>query len=191
MNDPIEISQGTPRLAPAGRLSDMETPRPTPERPSNVSEQAAQNGKWRGSKEALSAPLRAVAGEDVRRALGSDATPEESQLVARNALVIAGDVQRDVPLALTFDDVLSAIRSAVDVPISISTQRQRQTTLGTITALFSVLSELPDLATVNLEFKVRGRELIGRQSQTWVRFPSLGWKVISAHVSTMSDAPPG
>ena len=43
-----------------------------------------------------------------------------------------------------------------------------------------------DLATVNLEFKVRGsRELIGRQSQTWVRFPDLGWKVIAAHVSVM------
>jgi len=42
-----------------------------------------------------------------------------------------------------------------------------------------------DLATVNLEFKVRGREVIGRQSQTWVRFPELGWKVIAAHVSTM------
>jgi hypothetical protein len=48
-----------------------------------------------------------------------------------------------------------------------------------------------DLATVNLEFKVRDRELIGRQSQTWVRFPGLGWKVVSAHVSTMSDALPG
>jgi hypothetical protein len=46
-----------------------------------------------------------------------------------------------------------------------------------------------DLAIVNLEFKVRGRELIGRQSQTWVRFPSLGWKVVNAHVSTMNDAP--
>jgi hypothetical protein len=46
-----------------------------------------------------------------------------------------------------------------------------------------------DLATVNLEFKVRGRELIGRQSQTWVRFPDQGWKVVSAHVSTMNDAP--
>ena len=42
-----------------------------------------------------------------------------------------------------------------------------------------------DIATVNLEFKVRGRDLIGRQSQSWVRFPDLGWKVISAHVSTM------
>ena len=39
-----------------------------------------------------------------------------------------------------------------------------------------------DFATVNLEFKVRGRDQIGRQSQTWVRFPQ-GWKVISAHVS--------
>lgn len=42
-----------------------------------------------------------------------------------------------------------------------------------------------DIATVNLEFKVRGRDLTGRQSQSWVRFPDLGWKVISAHVSTM------
>ncbi len=41
-----------------------------------------------------------------------------------------------------------------------------------------------DVATVNLEFKVRGSGLIGRQSQTWVRFPELGWKVVSAHVST-------
>ena len=46
-----------------------------------------------------------------------------------------------------------------------------------------------DIATVNLEFKVRGRDLIGRQSQSWVRFPEIGWKVISAHVSTMNEAP--
>jgi hypothetical protein len=46
-----------------------------------------------------------------------------------------------------------------------------------------------DLATVNLEFTVRGRDLIGRQSQTWVRFPDLGWKVVTAHVSTMNEAP--
>src|SRR5262249_31375798 len=46
-----------------------------------------------------------------------------------------------------------------------------------------------DLAVVNLEFKVRGRDLIGRQSQTWVRFPDLGWKVIAAHVSTMTERP--
>ena len=44
-----------------------------------------------------------------------------------------------------------------------------------------------DFATVNLEFKVRGEELVGRQSQTWVRFPDLGWKVVAAHVSTVGD----
>ena len=46
-----------------------------------------------------------------------------------------------------------------------------------------------DFATVNLEFKVRGRDLTGRQSQTWVRFPDVGWKVVSAHVSTVSEKP--
>ncbi|MBX3502350.1 MAG: oxalurate catabolism protein HpxZ [Alphaproteobacteria bacterium] len=46
-----------------------------------------------------------------------------------------------------------------------------------------------NLATVNLEFKVRGKEQIGRQSQTWVRFPDAGWKVIAAHVSVVSERP--
>ncbi|MFT5510132.1 MAG: hypothetical protein ACI89J_003224, partial [Hyphomicrobiaceae bacterium] len=44
-----------------------------------------------------------------------------------------------------------------------------------------------DIATVNLEFKVRDRDQIGRQSQTWARFPDVGWKVIAAHVSTVSE----
>ena len=44
-----------------------------------------------------------------------------------------------------------------------------------------------DVATVNLEYKVRGRDRIGRQSQTWVRFPDLGWKVIAAHVSMLES----
>ncbi len=43
-----------------------------------------------------------------------------------------------------------------------------------------------DFATVNLEFKVTGRDLVGRQSQTWVRFPEDGWKVVAAHVSTVN-----
>ena len=46
-----------------------------------------------------------------------------------------------------------------------------------------------DIATTNLEFKVRGHDLIGRQSQTLVRFPDIGWKVVAAHVSTMNQAP--
>ena len=46
-----------------------------------------------------------------------------------------------------------------------------------------------DFATVNLEFKVRGKDLVGRQSQTWVRFDDAGWKVVAAHVSTVNPAP--
>ena len=46
-----------------------------------------------------------------------------------------------------------------------------------------------DLAVVNLVYKVRGKEMTGRQSQTWVRFPGDGWKVIAAHVSTMDKKP--
>jgi hypothetical protein len=46
-----------------------------------------------------------------------------------------------------------------------------------------------DLATVTLVYKVRGREATGRQSQTWVRFPDAGWKVIHAHVSMITEPP--
>lgn len=46
-----------------------------------------------------------------------------------------------------------------------------------------------DIATVNLVYKVRGRDMTGRQSQTWVRFPDVGWKVVSAHVSIISEQP--
>lgn len=38
-------------------------------------------------------------------------------------------------------------------------------------------------ATVNFEFQVFESDKIGRQSQTWVNFPDVGWKVVAAHVS--------
>jgi ketosteroid isomerase-like protein len=41
-----------------------------------------------------------------------------------------------------------------------------------------------DLAVVTTEFVPDGSVAIGRQSQTWVRFP-VGWRVVSAHVSWM------
>ena len=39
------------------------------------------------------------------------------------------------------------------------------------------------------EFRRDGNPAVGRQSQTWVRFPDAGWKVIAAHVSTMDNKP--
>ena len=43
-----------------------------------------------------------------------------------------------------------------------------------------------DFASITLEFErvVEGRLVNGRQSQTWVRFPQ-GWRIVSAHVSTL------
>ena len=46
-----------------------------------------------------------------------------------------------------------------------------------------------DLATVSLVYKVRGQDKAGRQTQTWVRFPDVGWKVIHAHVSMIAEEP--
>ena len=47
-----------------------------------------------------------------------------------------------------------------------------------------------DIGTVNLEYRMRTGDAIGRQSQTWIRFPDVGWKVVAAHVSTKSERPP-
>lgn len=44
-------------------------------------------------------------------------------------------------------------------------------------------------ATVNYEYHMRDSDLIGRQSQTWVKFPELGWKVVAAHVSATDGKP--
>lgn len=43
-----------------------------------------------------------------------------------------------------------------------------------------------DFATAMTEFRREGGTKVGRQSQTWVRFPQ-GWRVVAAHVSLMND----
>jgi hypothetical protein len=46
-----------------------------------------------------------------------------------------------------------------------------------------------DIGTVTVVYKVRDKDLVGRQMQTWVRFPDVGWKVVAAHVSTIDRHP--
>lgn len=41
----------------------------------------------------------------------------------------------------------------------------------------------PDYGIAWVEFTRPGMTRIGRQTQTWVRFPGEGWKVVAAHVS--------
>ena len=43
-----------------------------------------------------------------------------------------------------------------------------------------------DMATAMTEFWREGNPRIGRQSQTWVRFPQ-GWRVVAAHVSFIGE----
>ena len=48
-----------------------------------------------------------------------------------------------------------------------------------------------DYAVCSTEFTREGSERIGRQQQTWVRFP-FGWRIVAAQVSLMSEGnPPG
>ncbi|HIH7345157.1 TPA: AtzH-like domain-containing protein, partial [Klebsiella michiganensis] len=42
-----------------------------------------------------------------------------------------------------------------------------------------------DYAVCSTEFTRQGSERIGRQQQTWVRFPC-GWRIVAAQVSLMS-----
>lgn len=42
-----------------------------------------------------------------------------------------------------------------------------------------------DMATANTTFTRENEPRIGRQSQTWVRFPE-GWRIVAAHVSWMN-----
>lgn len=40
-----------------------------------------------------------------------------------------------------------------------------------------------DYAVATTEFIREGEARIGRQTQVWVKFPELGWRIVSAHVS--------
>lgn len=42
-----------------------------------------------------------------------------------------------------------------------------------------------DMAVASTEFTREGSDKIGRQMQTWVKFP-YGWRIVAAHVSVMS-----
>ncbi len=42
-----------------------------------------------------------------------------------------------------------------------------------------------DFAVANTEFLRAGRR--GRQSQSWVRFPDDGWRIVAAHVSLLPE----
>ncbi len=44
----------------------------------------------------------------------------------------------------------------------------------------------PDHGVATTEFLREGESRTGRQTQVWVRFPELGWRIVSAHVSLVA-----
>lgn len=69
---------------------------PTPEQVEQRREQLRANATYRASKESSRGYLKALVGEATRKAMPSTATPEESRLVAENALTLAADAAREV-----------------------------------------------------------------------------------------------
>src|SRR4029079_598351 len=68
-------------------------------------------------------------------------------------------------------DAIRAFRAArAGTGLARSLERTVITTFGT------------GFATAMTEFRRAGNDRVGRQSQTWVRFPE-GWRVVAAHVS--------
>jgi len=53
---------------------------------------------------------------------------------------------------------------------------------GTVIATFG-----RDAASVSTEFRAPDTSLIGRQTQTWIRFDE-GWRIVAAHVSMVDPA---
>jgi len=44
----------------------------------------------------------------------------------------------------------------------------------------------PDHGVATTEFQREGEARLGRQTQVWVRLPTLGWHIVSAHVSLVA-----
>ena len=96
-----------------------------------------------------------------------------------NDVVALDDFFWPSPLALRFGDTgslfgfeaIAAFRAARGG----SPQRKLQATKITCFG--------QEFAVATTEFRREGESRLGRQTQVWVKFPDLGWRITSAHVS--------
>jgi len=87
------------------------------------------------------------------------------------------------PLALRFGageslfgfDAIAAFRAARGGSPRRKLRNTRITTFG------------PSHAVATTEFIRDGEARIGRQTQVWVKFPDIGWRIVSAHVSLVAE----
>jgi hypothetical protein len=87
------------------------------------------------------------------------------------------------PLALRFGageslfgfEAIAAFRAARGGSPQRSLRNTRVTCFGT------------DHAVATTEFLRTGETRLGRQTQVWVKFPTQGWRIVSAHVSLVAE----
>ncbi|HKK31460.1 MAG TPA: oxalurate catabolism protein HpxZ [Alphaproteobacteria bacterium] len=107
----------------------------------------------------------------------------ENALMANDVDALVGDFFWDDPRVLRYSMGVNSYG-----PDEIRTARTRipsadRTLEKTIIATFG-----DDFATANTEFTRTATGKRGRQSQTWVRLPEVGWRVVAAHVSWYEPA---
>ncbi len=87
------------------------------------------------------------------------------------------------PLALRFGageslfgfDAIAAFRAARGGSPQRMLRNTRVTCFGT------------EHAVATTEFLRAGENRVGRQTQVWVKFPQMGWRIVSAHVSLVAE----
>jgi hypothetical protein len=72
-------------------------------------------------------------------------------------------------------DAIAAFRAARGGSPQRTLRNTRVTTFG------------PEHAVATTEFLRAGEARIGRQTQVWVKFPEIGWRIVSAHVSLVAE----
>ena len=95
-----------------------------------------------------------------------------------NDVAVLNELFRDAPYTLRFGLAeelygharIAAFRGARVPPA-------RRTIANTVITTFG-----RDFATASTEFRRPGQARLGRQQQSWVRFPE-GWRIVAAHVS--------
>jgi len=113
----------------------------------------------------------------------------EARFAAYEAALMTNDVAAlddffwPSPLALRFGageslfgfEAIAAFRAARGGSPQRTLRNSRVTCFGT------------EYAVATTEFQRAAEPRIGRQTQVWVKFPALGWRIVSAHVSLVAE----
>jgi ketosteroid isomerase-like protein len=116
----------------------------------------------------------------------------EAEFARYEAALLANDVEalvaffRDAPETVRYgiDDIQHGHAELAEFRRSQAQATPPRTLLRTVVTTFD-----SDFAVANTEFAPDAADVIGRQSQTWVR-TAQGWRIVSAHVSWLGGRAP-